>query len=322
MSRPRIRKAFTLIELLVVIAIIAILIALLLPAVQQAREAARRTQCKNNLKQMGLALHNYHDTYLVFPYGGLGYGTPGRYYGNWKHFILPYIDQAPLYNQFAPYFGWPGSVYTTLNSTLATQHVLPLAAFYCPSETGDQVGNIPASGSWPGETMCPTTASRSSYVGSAGAVNAGYCASSLCNGTNCPCASNSAHFVALNTGDPLAGIFAQSATKVGIRQVKDGTSNTLLAGEVTQAQPSTTSGLGAKWQCIFGVWGCGSTVTGINWSGRTTPYQSSEGFASYHTGGAQFLMCDGTVRFISENINLFTFTALGTYAGGETVGEF
>jgi prepilin-type N-terminal cleavage/methylation domain-containing protein len=101
------RSGFTLIELLVVIAIIAILIALLLPAVQQAREAARRRQCKNNLKQIGLALHNYHDSLLVFPFGGsvgadiVNLSTTGNNGFGWRVFILPYIDQAPLYNQLA-----------------------------------------------------------------------------------------------------------------------------------------------------------------------------------------------------------------------------
>ena len=99
------QRGFTLIELLVVIAIIAVLIALLLPAVQQAREAARRTQCKNNLKQIGLALHNYHDTMLTFPFAGtvgadvVNGATTGPNGFNWRFFILPYIDQGPLYNQ-------------------------------------------------------------------------------------------------------------------------------------------------------------------------------------------------------------------------------
>src|SRR4051812_653379 len=102
-KRSKLLLGFTLIELLVVIAIIAVLIALLLPAVQQAREAARRTQCKNNLKQMGLAMHNYHDTYLRFPAGSTGGGAPSTPSANsWTHSqwvaCLPYIDQAPLYN--------------------------------------------------------------------------------------------------------------------------------------------------------------------------------------------------------------------------------
>ena len=111
MSRlSRRTSGFTLIELLVVIAIIAILIALLLPAVQQAREAARRTQCNNHLKQIGLALHNYHDSLLVFPWGG-SYGADfvngsntGASGFNWRVFILPYMDQAPLYNKLSGYF--------------------------------------------------------------------------------------------------------------------------------------------------------------------------------------------------------------------------
>ena len=107
------RRGFTLIELLVVIAIIAVLIGLLLPAVQQAREAARRTQCKNNLKQLSLALHNYHDAFGVFPYGYYGYwssnGCPQRNrFGNWRVMVLPYIDQTNMYNSVSKYFGRSG----------------------------------------------------------------------------------------------------------------------------------------------------------------------------------------------------------------------
>src|SRR3954468_16866342 len=129
MSKVNVRKkGFTLIELLVVIAIIAVLIALLLPAVQQAREAARRTQCKNNLKQLGLALHNYHDTFGVFP---MGYHWPlGT---GWSYHLLPHLDQAPLYNSFT--VGTPTAPAASIWRSGAPQAALgvPLAVFRCPS---------------------------------------------------------------------------------------------------------------------------------------------------------------------------------------------
>lgn len=126
------KRGFTLIELLVVIAIIAILIALLLPAVQQAREAARRSTCKNNLKQIGIALHNYHDTHSVLPPGVLmfddGSGDPDPDLGNWgwNTFLLPYIDQAPLYNQLTP----NGANFPTSAAGSLIQTVVPILV--CP----------------------------------------------------------------------------------------------------------------------------------------------------------------------------------------------
>jgi hypothetical protein len=104
--------------------------------------------------------------------------------------------------------------------------------------------------------------------------------------------------------------------------VTDGTSNTLLIGEVAQRRIINGVSLGSWWTCQLGGWPHASTATGINWPGRTHAYSNSEAFASYHVGGAQFGMVDGAVRFISENIDLRTLGALGTRAGGETVGEF
>ena len=136
MTRLRSRRsAFTLIELLVVIAIIAVLIALLLPAVQQAREAARRSQCKNNLKQYGLALHNYHDNYGCFPIGSEANWSNGAFL-SWQSRILPYVDQSPIYNQIN--FSTPGVIGINLSDGQPLRmHTLPYAS--CPSDDSQRI---------------------------------------------------------------------------------------------------------------------------------------------------------------------------------------
>ena len=168
LSRPtwsrfnRRARGFTLIELLVVIAIIAILIALLLPAVQQAREAARRSQCKNNLKQLGLAMHTYHDVHLMFPLSEMSHFTPnsvaydGTGFG-WSAFILPFIDQAPLYNQFNFNVPIPG----TTNQPLVA-NVVPVA--HCPSDTQARVRDRGI----PSDPAYVSAQSTASYVVSCG----------------------------------------------------------------------------------------------------------------------------------------------------------
>ena len=255
------RRAFTLIELLVVIAIIAVLIALLLPAVQQAREAARRSQCKNNLKQLGLALHNYHDTLNAFPPAWAGSTASTNYYG-WSVYILPHLDQAPLYNTLNP----NGAAMPAAAGNL----ILPLAAYMCPSDTGEVV--------------------NSAYSG---------------YGKN---------------NYPINRMISTQNVVVRIRDITDGTSNTILVGE--RARVYATNGLkspGAIWPGFAGTistasvhgWACFPINT--SWTGLASDYTSTGGgndptytrytWSSLHKGGAQFLMCDGAVKFLSENID-------------------
>jgi prepilin-type N-terminal cleavage/methylation domain-containing protein/prepilin-type processing-associated H-X9-DG protein len=319
--RKPLRSGFTLIELLVVIAIIAVLIALLLPAVQQAREAARRSQCKNNLKQMGLALHNYHDTMKVFPYAAsVGYdtsmaGQPGftpRMGFNFRVFILPYIDQAPLYTQLM----------LTSPLDLAGVAALPqqtqvLAVYVCPSESAPTVSSNFTSDS---DTVSSTTAALSSYRGSAGpasmhantSVGCGLCGPAQ---TNCLCTNQGLNHVAPMGNGP--GIFHYRADKIGLSNITDGASNTLMLGEGTFLQ----NGNGTNYSQWMGTWCAASTVNGIN-RPNSGAYYNGSGFRSYHVGGAQFCMADGSVRFITENINLFVLSYLGTKAGGDIVGDF
>ena len=361
------RRGFTLIELLVVIAIIAILIALLLPAVQQAREAARRTQCKNNLKQIGLALHNYHDVFNVFcrgKGGTRGYGDTSRLDGNYERqsglvSLLPYIEQANMYQVIqagntttSPVIPPGGPAPWAGNAVAVAMYTQRIPSFACPSDPGI----IAARG------VCSYAFSRGDYLGTA--AGSGRDAQNV-NGLFC-----------------LRRCF-------GIRDITDGTSNTIAFSERVQASfgrngkasPSikegTLTGIGA---ITTSPGACLSAVAAISSGGRYTTWNAVKGkfssiwvdaqpenssfytviapngpscindgngnvdgavavlsASSLHTGGAQALLADGSVRFISENIdtgNLGVSTtlgarspygvwgALGTKAGGETIGEF
>ena len=324
------QRAFTLIELLVVIAIIAILIALLLPAVQQAREAARRSQCKNNMKQIGLALHNYHDAYRSFPIGG----QVPIYQANWRASILPYIDQAPLYNKltqtpsngngYNTYNGWTGDGgYGTANAALNNQLVV---VYKCPSsvmspfEVGSANGTSPGQGTNGSGEVGMTM----DYVGIGGA----YTASAPFN-TNA--VVNTFYGTMGQNGLLLAG---KSAL---IRDCTDGTSNTIIVGEDSGsiANVDYRKNLSGGWGGFRGVgttggtgYGGGGIVTIVYAPNpKTKPAYTGAGFnngplTSYHEGGVHALLADGAVRFISENINLTTLLQLGAMNDGEVVGEF
>lgn len=308
------KRGFTLIELLVVIAIIAILIALLLPAVQQAREAARRSTCKNNLKQIGIALHNYHDTHRVFPYGHMGNSVigAGPNYGTyherdtWAHQILPFVDQAPLYNLYAA--DTSAFVHQVSNPDII-KAVIPV--YLCPSDPSTP-GNADSSGRPQG-----------SYVACAGNTRI----------TNYKAA-------------PLPGMFYQNS-KTRIGDIKDGSSNTIAASEIViRGNAATTT----YWGCpgCFGIGGDhgemafsthetpNTSVADQNYTCKSTTWPNSPcvsrstsrsdptfNFArSYHVGGVHALLADGAVRFISSNIDRTTFQDLGDRADGRVIGEF
>lgn len=313
------RKAFTLIELLVVIAIIAILIALLLPAVQQAREAARRTQCKNNLKQIGLALHNYHDVHRVFPSGSTRssrFPTDDSAWG-WGVMLLPQIEQTNLFNQLAP--NTPESYREALNNPIKLpllQQSLP--AYRCPSSSAPDQNTE--------RIMDPTgaavTVGLSNYVGSMGVRS---------NGSG-------------------KGVLSGNS-KVRLRDITDGTSNTFAVGERAFGDLAGTGFNAASvWSGATDSTNCGGSLptdctitlhaptrnqmqTGLELQLNTISYESWMPFSSRHTGGAQFTMCDGSVRFISENIDsrvgsVTDATTWGTYqllserSDGQVLGEF
>ncbi len=315
-SPPR-RVGFTLIELLVVIAIIAVLIALLLPAVQQARESARRTQCKNNMKQLGLALHNYHDTFNTFP---MSYTTDGIFAYNgrgrsWMAGILPYIDQAPLYNKIdmnAPLHttGTPIPLPSEPNTDVARTS---LAAFLCPSDSGNNNGklngraNLPndyfgvtnykavAGNNWAWGSF-PYTHPTGRNAGSNNGLDAG-------NGWMCR----------NNRGS--AGPFITR-----IRDLTDGTSNVTVVGEALPGR------------CTHNTWWWFNHTTATcavplnyyfkNTAITTGDWPNNYSFASQHTGGGHFVMGDGTVKFLSENIDIRLYRNLASIDGNEVLGEF
>lgn len=343
----RFRTGFTLIELLVVIAIIAVLIALLLPAVQQAREAARRTQCKNNLKQLGLALHNYHDTYSAFPFMKWNSGGNVIYNNHANLAMLPYVDQAPLFQQLSQPLVAGATTYSPmgyLDAPFSWDTVYPpwkvqVAGYLCPSD--------------PNSNVKYTNIGTQSYR---------LCLGDTATGTW--------------AGTTTRGLFGP-ASRTQIRDVTDGTSNTIAMSE------RANKNFGDQTRILWGVAGpvdvstpaaCLALNTGLNYPsgtgivrGADVPSMWSDGSphcagfttalgpnsasctnssnyvadsfisaTSHHTGGVHALMADGAVRFISSNISTGNLAvavstgaspygvwgALGTKSGTETLGEF
>jgi len=324
MSRHRHKFGFTLIELLVVIAIIAILIALLLPAVQQAREAARRTQCKNNLKQLGLAMHTYHDTMNFFP-GNHWINTYQTGINSTKGSIfvgmLPYFDQAPLYNSLSFNFEFPAYIGSqSVGGKVAGS--LDLPALRCPSDeyrpTGD--GNFFA------------TTSYAPSMGSQGKSGGGCAQWEISPLTN---PVNSGTWGWSMRPSEISGVFGYYPAGIRIRDITDGTSNVIGLGEVrTGCGGQAFEGGGWGWMDSIGFEfttlvpinfqtcpneGAGMANTSCNGSrNRVTAY----GFKSRHVGGAQFVLMDGAVRFVSENVDFRIYNRLGDRRDGEVLGEF
>ncbi len=287
-------RGFTLIELLVVIAIIAILIALLLPAVQQAREAARRTQCRNNLKQIGLAMHNYHDAHRVLPpaaivrfnaKGGVDASAPGWF---WSAMILPYMDLANLYEQFdfnlTPHT--PPDPTVNPNVTLLA---LGQESFRCPTDEVEA-----ARQPFNGGSNAPPTQATSSYVANWGEFGV---------------------FTGGLDRTLYTGPFHYNSS-FRFRDIRDGTSSTVMVGE-TYYHPGARKGNGKidyngflygrnrqvapGGTVIFSAVRHGQVKLNVPLCCNNTILR--RGFRSRHEGGAHFLFCDGSVRFINDSIN-------------------
>jgi prepilin-type N-terminal cleavage/methylation domain-containing protein len=353
-------SGFTLIELLVVIAIIAILIALLLPAVQQAREAARRTQCKNNLKQIGIALHNYHDTHSVLPPFKIwanGIDCPGGPDGwhntggwSWRVMILPYVEQSTMYSQinFSIHHsqaGCPGS-----STSWATATRTPIAGYLCPSDDTPVIigGNA---GSNYGAVVSASAQAKINFGTSSGTI---------------PYERLAAVFQGSNTGP----------TKVTLTDIKDGTSNTIAVAEIFRGRRTAIRGGGGfgldgngrchRWMVegaceVTGTLGRGGTLGNMSggfegsggnpgghlqvgataaqtgdggpndnradqssWNGENDE-GAHDGFrpsSSKHVGGVQVLLADGAVKFASNNVDSNVWNAAHSRSGGEVQGEW
>jgi len=354
-ARVPARRAFTLIELLVVIAIIAVLIGLLLPAVQAAREAARRISCVNNMKQIGLALHNYHDRNNVFAPAVMalppsqGWGAWSSQNISWRILILPSMEQNPLYNSVN---------FMLLNGggdTIATAWYTYLSVYSCPSDGsprfvpngnevsspnacfpmyqpnppgggarlvpvtnynmshGDNYTALPLIGNNPWETPSPPPPGT--------VVRIGW---QQLWGTKGP-------DFAPPAGDPAVGMrgfsdYRTGQPPVGIADVTDGTSNTIIVGEGLPEQDANNeiwtatgaaSGVSVPLNLNTGGAYCGFGCGTNGWGNRAS--YAHKGFKSKHPGGANFLLCDGSVKFLKASISPPTYCALGSKAGGEVL---
>lgn len=287
--KPAFRRGFTLIELLVVIAIIAILIALLLPAVQQAREAARRSQCKNNMAQISLATLNYEMAWESLPSGSINedgpiLSEPKGYHVSWTVLLLPHLDQGPLYN----HFDFSKGVYDQEQKVLDTT----ISSMLCPSDPGAYRGDKPLS---------------ISYAG-------------VHSGTETQIAEDNDGVFFLNSG-------------VAYRDVQDGSTNTLFFGEkaITDLDKglgwysgtrSTLRNTGTNPNSIFDKPNERRRYGQIELTAEQTDPKTVMGFSSHHVGGSHFALGDGSVRFLSEKIDITTYSNLGNRNDGELLDTF
>jgi len=374
-ERSRIaRPGFTLIELLVVIAIIAVLIALLLPAVQSAREAARRAQCVNNLKQLGLATANYQDQFGSFPPGGITTaGSPWAADANsltWRALILPMMEGTNAYNSinFNVNANNGGEnalkMYTAYNTTFT--------AFLCPSDGTNGGGRLPngqlgsgnPNGQYCNQVNDPTTGTVTAWTpvsNYAGSFGDNYCGGVLCGGLPWETYNPNNSDVPVPAGKPKIGWngywgtsfgapdgFTQGAGQMrgffdyrltskpaSIASVTDGTSNTILYGEVIPSRAADSN-------FYFQNGGLAGCTVPINWNTNTYPAAdpacnnkwqqpgvplgcrfgaAAKGFACFHAGGSNFAFGDGSVRFLKQSISMPTYCALGSRAGGEVISS-
>ena len=299
-SRHKYNRAFTLIELLVVIAVIALLVALLLPAVQQAREAARRSSCKNNLKQWELALHNYHDTHTCFPMGAMGGNDSSTNPANnfsWHVYLLPFVEQSALYDQFDFNRRYSNTTPATSNNYQYRHESFPV--LHCPSaRSQDMTADVPSEG-W-----------TTHYYGVAGPKGA----------KPAPSTSNWPHYgnsITNHGGNATTGILFRNSN-IRMRDILDGTTNQLMVGEISShcensnsyrgwiqgaADANADSASYANKNLSRHIGRCGWT------HGDAQRLLNDVRFGSNHKGGAQFVMADGSVRFVSENMYFETYQA-------------
>lgn len=295
--RPRSARGFTLVELLVVIAIIGVLVALLLPAVQAAREAARRTQCKNNFKQLALAIHNYHDTFLYLPPGYISNNpgvagssswcrTGGVQRAPWTVLILPYAEQTAQHSQFNF-----NIVFQDVSNQMDAANgavVVPLKMYHCPSDI-----RLLKQKTW------------NSYFGVQGGGAAPDCGNSSCSPAN-------------ERGMYVTGLL-YAGSKLGMKNATDGTANVFLLGESRYG--------GAAWAASAKQDSCAYTRNlagaqdAINLH-KGQGVHDTRGFSSFHPGGCGFAMLDGSVHFVNQNIDLNMYRQLAQREDALPAGGF
>lgn len=293
----RTRTGFTLIELLVVIAIIAILIALLVPAVQKVREAAARAQCSNNLKQIGLALHGYHDSVKKLP--------PSEFHDNgsnpvrwgWIPKILSYVEQDTVHRQLDfKMHSWQGTNFAFLNK--------PYPLFLCPANPFKDAIREEEHFAAPQWVL-----SQSDYASNAGDYR---------NATGTGATPNYGN-LSYASGE-VRGVMGRWGWAAKFAQITDGMSNTFAVGECVGAFCITQNLASQSWGTTAHPINYMNASLAANLPTQANPrWDESIGFRSFHPGGCHFLFCDGTVRFISDNIDGVNYRALASRANGETV---
>ncbi len=331
------RGAFTLVELLVVIAIIGVLIALLLPAVQQAREAARRMQCSNQLKQLGLAVHNYHDTYSKMVYAADPQSSSGarRRGASWIVRLLPYIEQSAIYDNYV--FAGDSTMQEGPNPNAALIDNVVIPGLNCPSSPLEdrKSHGTNANGD--------ITVQTGNYVGVHGSHFTGGTTSDVSTSTRCSLyygeqvPNGAIAYINVGGDNEEVGCPAR-VSPIGFHSVTDGTSNTLMFGEQSDYQYAPD---GSKLDLrsstyLGGIWSNGSGSTywtqnvttlrhGINTyggDGNTAAYQHNVSFTSAHPGGMLGAQVDGSVRFVPENIDFSILTGLCDRQDGNVLGQF